>query len=114
MLRKALIDAGALPATPHTQLTVGLFTGVSSYVSGIDYYTQVRYSFEMKLPHFKYRSLTFNTKSITQINEGVALALESDEDIAGGHSSKMVDYSADLEEYCKLQHKCQFILGSFN
>ena len=41
-----------------------------SYVSGIDYYTQ--------------------------INEGVALALESGDDIAGGHSSKMVAYSADL------------------
>ena len=52
--------------------TVGLLTGVS-YVSGIDYYRQ--------------------------INEGVATALASPTDIAGGHSSKMLLYSADLEEY---------------
>jgi aspartate/glutamate racemase len=56
-------------------LTVGLLTGVS-YVSGIDYYRK--------------------------INEGVAAALASPADIAGGHSSKMVAYSADLEEYVGL------------
>ena len=51
---------------------LGVLTGVS-YVSGIDYYRQ--------------------------INEGVATALASPADIAGGHSSKMLLYSADLEEY---------------
>lgn len=73
-LRAALTDIGALPTLSSVtdQLTLGLLTGVS-YVSGIDYYTQ--------------------------INEGVALALETTADIAGGHSSKMVAYSADLEEY---------------
>lgn len=72
-LQAALSNIGALP-TIHvsSQLTVGLLTGVS-YVSGIDYYTQ--------------------------INEGVALALKSTADGAGGHSSKLVAYSADLEEY---------------
>ena len=73
-LRAVLTDIGALPplSSITKQLTLGLLTGVS-YVSGIDYYTQ--------------------------INEGVALALESASDIAGGHSSKMIAYSADLEEY---------------
>jgi HAD superfamily hydrolase (TIGR01509 family) len=43
-LRVVLQDVGALPAAATLsadQLTVGLLTGVS-YVSGIDYYTQVR------------------------------------------------------------------------
>lgn len=73
-LRAVLTDIGALPplSAVTKQLTLGLLTGVS-YVSGIDYYTQ--------------------------INEGVALALESASDIAGGHSSKIIAYSADLEEY---------------
>ncbi len=73
-LRAALTGIGALPtlSTVTDQLTLGLLTGVS-YVSGIDYYTQ--------------------------INEGVALALDTTADVAGGNSSKIVAYSADLEEY---------------
>ena len=58
-LRAVLQDVGALPAAATLsadQLTVGLLTGVS-YVSGIDYYTQVR-AYGSKVPHAA-RSITY-------------------------------------------------------